>query len=55
MIDFYQGDGKGRKKGSKEVTVSLLDDSDSQLSHFCNIYRGQRQLVCSYILTKCSN
>lgn len=38
MINFYQGDGKGRKKGSKEVTVSTLDDSDSQLSHFCNIY-----------------
>lgn len=30
MINFYQGDGKGRKKGSKEVIVSMLDDSDSQ-------------------------
>lgn len=27
MINFYQGDCKGRKKGSKEVSVSAHDIS----------------------------
>lgn len=49
MINFYQGDGKGRKKGSKEVIVLMLDDFDSQLSYFCNIYYVVSNNQCVFI------